>query len=129
MFDWEYDKDYHNGSYKCRCQFKKYASLLIRLLKSVRYAIQKIVKEIYMNSTPRKSLRPKKSAADLLDMYHLEARSYLLETAAILDRIERSDGGAAAMEDSRIDNLFKICRLLTQEKGNRAEKLLQLLSV
>ncbi|WP_020585317.1 hypothetical protein [Desulfobacter curvatus] len=74
-------------------------------------------------------LTSQKTAEELLGMYYLEARSYLLETAAILDRIERASGGEAAMEDPRIETLFSLCLMLTRQKKNRAEKFLKLLSV
>lgn len=82
-----------------------------------------------MPSLKRKGLSPKKSARELLDMYYLEARSYLLETASIMDRIERGEGGQKIMTDKRVQNLFEICQLLTTEKEHRAEKILQHLSV
>lgn len=77
----------------------------------------------------KKGITPPKPAGDLLTMYYLQARSYLLETAAILDRIERAPGGEKALEDSRVQDLFKICDLIKNEKANRAEKLLMMLSV
>lgn len=64
-----------------------------------------------------------------MNMYYLEARSHLLETAAILDRIERAPGGLEAMEDHRIKGLLNICEMLTKEKTNRAEQFLMALSV
>ncbi len=79
--------------------------------------------------TNKKEIIPPKSANDLLGMYYLEARSHLLETAAILDRIERAPGGNTALDDPRIKNIFKLCKLLANEKENRAEKFLNMLSV
>lgn len=74
-------------------------------------------------------LTPPKSAAELLDLYYLEARSHLLEAAAALDRIERAQGGAETMEESRVQNLLKICDLISTKKQNRAQEVLTLLSV
>lgn len=74
-------------------------------------------------------LKPPKTAAALMDMYYLQARSYLLETAAIMDRIERAEDGSTALEDSKMDHLFDICQVLTKAKNNRAEQILNLLSV
>ncbi|MCP4373492.1 MAG: hypothetical protein GY797_36125 [Deltaproteobacteria bacterium] len=82
-----------------------------------------------MKQTKSKGLTPPKTADDILNMYYLEARSHLLETAAILDRIERADNGQTALEDKRVKTLFKICKMLPQAKSNRAEQLLQMLSV
>jgi len=82
-----------------------------------------------MGKNKQHGLIPPKTAEQLMDMYYLQARSHLLETAAILDRIERADGGGKAMEDQRIQKLFEICKILTQGKANRAEQFLNLLSV
>ena len=80
-------------------------------------------------TTKTKGLAPPKSASELLDMYYLEARSHLLETAAILDRIERGAGSPAAMADPRIQKLFDACDILKDQKTNRAEQFLKALSV
>ena len=77
----------------------------------------------------RQGLKPNKSAMEFLDMYYLEARCHMLETAAILDRIERAQGGGEALKDQRITDLFTICDMLQEQKENRAEKLLNMLSV
>lgn len=82
-----------------------------------------------MKNDEYKGLMPQKTAEELLGMYYLEARSYLLETAAILDRIERASGGEAIMDDPRIERLFSLCRMLPCQKNNRAETFLNMLSV
>ncbi|MDY0220348.1 MAG: hypothetical protein RBR67_04355 [Desulfobacterium sp.] len=74
-------------------------------------------------------LTPPKAAVALLDRYYLEARSHLLETAAILDRIERASGGSQALEDPRIKNLFQAFEIIKQKRGNRAEQFLRILSI
>ena len=76
----------------------------------------------------RPVLRSPKTAEELLDMYFLDARSQMLETAAILDRIERADGGAEAMNDSRLKKLQDVCDILKNGRGNRAEQFLMLFS-
>ena len=76
----------------------------------------------------KKGIKPPKTAQELLEMYYLEARSYLVETAAILDRIERADGGDKIMADKRIQELFKACGLLMEGSKNRTEQFLTLLS-
>nr|WP_321402674.1 hypothetical protein [uncultured Desulfobacter sp.] len=81
-----------------------------------------------MKENEYKGLTPQKTADELMGMYYLEARSYLLETAAILDRIERAAGGDTAMDDPRIERLFSLCRMLTEQKKNRAETFLNMLS-
>lgn len=82
-----------------------------------------------MTDTQRTGLVPPKSAQELLDMYYLEARSYLLETAAILDRIERAPDSDTIMQGPKIQTLYTICDLLKHKKNNRAEKILNRLSV
>ena len=82
-----------------------------------------------MENKKKEGITPPKKAQELLNMYYLEARSHLLETAAILDRIERAPGGREAMEDQKIQSLFNICEMLTKEKTNRAEQFLMMLSL
>ena len=82
-----------------------------------------------METIKKKGLIPSRTGKEMLDMYYLEARSHLLETAAIFDRIERASDGSSAIKDVRIKKLFKICEMLTQEKSNRAEQFLEMLSV
>ena len=69
-----------------------------------------------------------KTSKELLDMYFLYARSQMLETAAILDRIERAEGGAKAMDDHRLKKLRGVCDILKNGRGNRAEQFLMLFS-
>ncbi|MBW2741070.1 MAG: hypothetical protein JRE64_20000 [Deltaproteobacteria bacterium] len=73
-------------------------------------------------------LRSPKTAEELLDMYFLDARSQMLETAAILDRIERAEGGAKAMDDNRLKKLRDVCDILKNGRSNRAEQFLMLFS-
>ena len=86
-----------------------------------------------MREKNKPGLAPQKDGQALLDMYYLEARSHLLETAAILDRIERAGNDSCEESelpgDRRVTNLFRICELLLQAKGNRAEQILKMLSV
>jgi hypothetical protein len=81
-----------------------------------------------MNKT-RKGLKPQKSGPALMDMYYLEARSHLIETAAILDRIERAAEGAEALETEKIQRLYQACEMLPRRGEARTEKLLLHLSV
>ena len=69
-----------------------------------------------------------KSAQQLLDMYFLDVRSALLETAAAFDRIERAQGGEDIFNDPRIINLRKACDIIKNGKVNRAEQFLTLFS-
>ena len=70
-----------------------------------------------------------KSAKELVDMYFLDARMHLLETAACLDRIERAEGGKAAMADPRVKKLLAAAKLLADGKPERAERFQRLFSV
>jgi hypothetical protein len=78
--------------------------------------------------TEEQVLGSPKKAKELLDLYFLEARSALLETAAIFDRIERAGGGAEVFSDPRLSKLMEACKVLRYGKGNRAEQFLLLFS-
>lgn len=82
---------------------------------------------------PKTGLAPGKTGAQILDMYYLEARSHLLETAAILDRIQRaaaqSGQSGEVMKDPRIKRLFRICDILSRPETDRARDVLDMLSV
>ncbi len=82
-----------------------------------------------MTASKQPGLAPPKTAEQILNIYYLEARFHLLETAAILDRIQRAEGGDNALEDPRIQTLLKTCNILTQGRTNRAEQFLNLLSL
>jgi hypothetical protein len=83
-----------------------------------------------MKNHPRKGLKPPKHSCELIDMYYLQARSHLLETAAILDRIERADGGREALQSNeKIQELFKICEMLPQSGETRTKEILHSLSI
>lgn len=69
-----------------------------------------------------------KNADQLLEMYFLEARSHLLETCAILDRIERADGAEAAVGDARFQTMLAACDVLKKEHGRRTEAFQRLFS-
>lgn len=69
------------------------------------------------------------TATELLDMYYLDMRSSILETAAVLDRIERASGGAEALSDYRIQRIVKGCEILKNSSKTRSEDFLNLLSV
>lgn len=66
-------------------------------------------------------------ARDVMDRYFLEARSKLLDVAAIFDRLDR---GGSLPDDPRVQKLRKALTIL-QEKAttaDRAEKLQLLFS-
>lgn len=66
-------------------------------------------------------------AAEALDRYFLEARSKLLDLAAILDRIGRGSG--AADTDSRVQRIRQALEVLQDGSGGRAERVQQVFSL
>jgi hypothetical protein len=70
-----------------------------------------------------------KTAAQLLDMYYLQARMHLLETSAILDRLQRHPGFDQVRNDPRLQKLLEATKLLTDGQPERAERFQKLFSV
>ncbi len=62
-------------------------------------------------------------------MYYLQARMHLLETAAVLDRIDRHPGSADVQDDPRLKRLQDAARLLVDGQPERAERFQKLFSV
>jgi hypothetical protein len=62
-------------------------------------------------------------AATALDTYFLEARSKLLDLAAILDRIGRGADGEAVALDPRLGRIRQALEALLEEGGDRAERI------
>jgi hypothetical protein len=60
----------------------------------------------------------------ITDLYFAEARSHLIDLAAFLDRVERSDG----VDDFRMKSLRAALRELSTSSPDKARKILQLLS-
>lgn len=81
-----------------------------------------------VNYNDRQAMGPCKNARELLNMYFLDIRSALLESAAAMDRIERAEGGVEILEDQRIQNLKRACDIIKNSHGNRAEQFLVLFS-
>ncbi len=69
-----------------------------------------------------------KTAEELLEIYFLDMRSALLETAAAMDRIQRAENGNDILKDPRIQKLQEGCEILKNEKPDRVGQLLCLLS-
>lgn len=80
------------------------------------------------NAKQTPGLASPKTAGELLDMFFLDMRSALLETAAAMDRIERAKGGLQALSDSRIKRIKEACDLIKNGQNNRAEQFLILFS-
>ena len=64
----------------------------------------------------------------VVDRYFLEHRAKLLDVAAFLDRLDRSEAPDDADEDFRVEALQRAIALLIDEKGERAKRVLELFS-
>ena len=64
-----------------------------------------------------------------LDQFFLEARSKLLDLAAILDRVGRGADSAASAADPRAEKLRKALAVLASDSPNKAELVQQLFSL
>jgi hypothetical protein len=65
----------------------------------------------------------------VLEQSFHEARSKLLDVAAILDRLGRGDGAGTTASDPRAQKLRKALELLLGNASNKAELLQQLFSL
>jgi hypothetical protein len=68
-------------------------------------------------------------AAQALDRYFLEARSKILDLAAILDRIGRGQGAQAADEDPRLAKIHQALEVLHDKSGAHAERIQHIFSL
>lgn len=68
-------------------------------------------------------------ASKALEAYFLEARSKLLDLAAILDRIGRGTGAAGADSDPRVARIRQALEVLHDQSGGRAERIQQVFSL
>jgi hypothetical protein len=69
------------------------------------------------------------SAPQALDAYFLEARSKLLDLAAILDRIGRGRDAAAVEKDPRLEKVRQALKVLLEPGVGRAERVQQVFSL
>ena len=68
-------------------------------------------------------------ATQALDRYFLEARSKLLDVAAILDRIGRGRDAADLDNDPRLAKIRQALEVLHDKSGGRAERIQQIFSL
>ena len=69
-------------------------------------------------------------AGKALEQFFLEARSKLLDIAAILDRINRGqDAGEILANDPRVEKIRKALEVLHDQSGGRAERIQQIFSL
>jgi hypothetical protein len=65
-----------------------------------------------------------------LEQYFFEARSKLLDIAAMLDRINRGqESGEVLTNDPRIEKIRKALEVLHDQSGGRAERIQQIFSL
>ncbi len=64
-----------------------------------------------------------------LNAYFLEARSKLLDVAAILDRIQRGPDAEAMMADARLVRIRQALEVLLDNGGGKAEQIQQIFSL
>ena len=85
-----------------------------------------------MSTTERSRRSPAAApvaAAQVLDTYFLEARSKLLDLAALLDRIGRGAGAAGVEQDPRLAKIRQALEVLHDPSGGRAERIQQIFSL
>jgi hypothetical protein len=80
-------------------------------------------------TSKRKRLTGSKNAMDLLDLYYLEMRCHLLETAAALDRIHSAPGAAEAEADPRMTRILESLPLLKEPGADKAKRFLEHFSI
>jgi hypothetical protein len=68
-------------------------------------------------------------ASQALDTYFLEARSKLLDLAAVLDRIGRGRDAGRTEDDPRLERIRRALEVLQDRSGGRAERIQQLFSL
>ena len=68
-------------------------------------------------------------AAQALDAYFLEARSKLLDLAAMLDRIDRGAAASEVENDPRLAKVRQALEALHDGKGSRAERIQKIFSL
>ena len=70
------------------------------------------------------AIKPPKTGDELLELYYLDIRSHLLETAAALDRIDRAGGTSSP----RLPRLLKAAEIAIGPGPDRATRLHEFLS-
>jgi hypothetical protein len=68
------------------------------------------------------------TAAQVLDRHFLEIRCGLLDVAAALDRVERSDAFAKSKSDARLQQIQEALQILASGGDDRAERIQMLFS-
>jgi hypothetical protein len=69
------------------------------------------------------------AADQALERYFLEARSKLLDVAAILDRINRGQNASQVEKDPRLERIRQALEVLQDQSGGRAERIQRIFSL
>ena len=69
------------------------------------------------------------AADQALAAYFLEARSKILDLAAILDRVQRGDGAAQTAADQRLERIARALQILSAGAGGKAEAVQRVFSL
>jgi hypothetical protein len=69
------------------------------------------------------------AADQALERYFLEARSKLLDVAAILDRLNRGAQGSQVEKDPRLERIRQALDVLQDRSGGRAERIQKIFSL
>jgi hypothetical protein len=69
------------------------------------------------------------TAMTALDAHFLEARSKILDLAAILDRVGRGGGAGAVDFDPRLERIQRALEVLMDQSPARAERIQQIFSL
>ncbi len=64
----------------------------------------------------------------VINRYFMEHRAKLLDIAAFLDRLDRSEAPESTEADFRVEAMRRAIQLLVDEKGERAKRILELFS-
>ncbi len=73
-------------------------------------------------------LKKVKTPEEMLEMYYLEARCHLLETAAMIDRLHRYDSEQKYRTNPKFRKLEKALQILADEQGEKTERFLEAFS-
>jgi len=68
------------------------------------------------------------SRSKVIDLYFMEHRAKVLDIAAFLDRVDRSEDDRSASGDNRIAALRQAIQLLLDDKPGRAKRIQELFS-
>lgn len=68
------------------------------------------------------------TAGQVLERHYLEIRCGLLDLAAAMDRIERSEGFNLAQDDARLKLIGQAIEILSSDGSDRAERIQMLFS-